>query len=151
LEQRNEEVILIRGLIAILALTLISCRSGVILRETPLNMSETRRVITMIIGQPRAISKDGRELSSHYYDRQNKPIENPKAVRERYTTVIAILGDRRPYDVEVEVLREVRAPEGGYEVIENDESRAQAIGDRLQKALNESRDNRNLIDDFRPY
>lgn len=71
--------------------------------------------------------------------------------RERLYTHITVLGDRRPYDVQVEVLVESRNQEGAFELVGNDDSRAAVIADKLKKALNQSRDKRNVIDDFRSF
>lgn len=133
-------------------LILVSCQTrGVLLKETPLNVSETRRVIVSVIGEPRALSQNGRELSSQYYDRKQSEIKKMEMARERLYTHITVLGDRRPYDVQVEVLVESRNQEGAFELVGNDDSRAAVIADKLKKALNQSRDKRNVIDDFRSF
>ncbi len=133
-------------------LLLSSCRTGgVIIRETPLNASETRRVVVGVIGEPRTVSQNGREIYSRYYDKKNKNIEKMDMARERYTTHVTILGDRRPYDVQVEVLVEGRNVDGGFDLIERDDDRAAAIAEKIRQSLNQSRDTRNVIDDFRSF
>ena len=135
-----------------IALLLSGCQTGgVFLRETPLSLSETRRVITIAIGEPRGVSQNGREILSKYYDRKNKALEKMDMVRERYYTMVTVLGDRRPYDVQVQVLVEGRTPEGGFEQVERDDDRAAVIAEKIRIALNQSRDNRNVIDDFRSF
>lgn len=131
----------------------LGCQTdGVLLKDTPLNISETRKAIAGVIGQPRATSENGREMVSKYYDRKgNNDETHMKTSRERLSTHIAILGDRRPYDIQVEVVVEIRDKDGKYQVVERDESRALKISKDIQKALVQSRDNRNLIDDFRAY
>jgi hypothetical protein len=64
---------------------------------------------------------------------------------------VTILGDRRPYDIQIEVVVEIRDKEGIYQVVERDDARAEKIAKDIQKALVQSRDNRNIIDDFKPY
>lgn len=125
--------------------------SGVFLRETPLGISETRRAVASVIGQPRITSENGRELFSKYYDRKGYSGDHMKSARERLHTHVTILGDRRPYDIQIEVVVEIRDPEGVYREVEKDEARAEKIAMDIQKALVQSRDNRNIIDDFRPY
>lgn len=125
--------------------------SGVFLRETPLGISETRRSIASVIGQPRLTSENGRELFSKYYDRKGNADDQIKSARERLYTHVTILGDRRPYDIQIDVVVEVRDREGVYQVVEKDDTRAERIALDVQKALVQSRDNRNIIDDFRPY
>jgi enoyl reductase-like protein len=125
--------------------------SGVMLRETPLNVSETRRAVVSVIGQPRITSENGRELFSNYYDRKGHSDEKSKSLRERLHTHVTVLGDRRPYDIQIEVVVEIRDQDGAYQVVEQDDARAEKIALDVQKALVQSRDNRNIIDDFRPY
>lgn len=132
--------------------TLVGCQtSGVYLRETPLNVSETRRAVVSVIGQPRLTSENGRELLSKYYDRKGNSDDQVKNARERLTTHVTILGDRRPYDIQIEVVVEIRDREGAYQVVEKDDARAEKVALDIQKALVQSRDNRNIIDDFKPY
>lgn len=133
-------------------LLLSGCRTGgVILRETPLNVSETRRAVMSVIGEPRSVSQNGRELVSQFYDKKNKPIEKMDMARERYYTHVTVLGDQRPYDVQVEVLVEGRDEDGGFELLDRDDDRAGVIAEKIRRALNQSRDNRNVIDDFRSF
>jgi hypothetical protein len=140
-------------LTALSLISLLGCQTdGVVLHDTPLNISETRKAIAGVIGQPRATSENGREMVSKYYDRKgNNDDVQIKGIKERFSTHIIILGDRRPYDIQVEVVVEVRDHEGKYQVVERDEARAAKVAGEIQKALVQSRDNRNLIDDFRPY
>ncbi|WP_374076614.1 hypothetical protein [Bdellovibrio bacteriovorus] len=133
-------------------LLLSSCRTGgVIIRETPLNVSETRRAVMSVIGEPRSISQNGREIVSQFYDKKNKNIEKMDMVRERYYTHVTVLGDRRPYDVQVEVLVEGRNEDGGFDLLDRDDDRAGIIAEKIRQSLNQSRDNRNVIDDFRSF
>ena len=134
------------------ALLLSSCRTGgVILRETPLSVSETRRVIVSVIGEPRSVSQNGREIISKFYDRKDRAIPRMEMAKERYYTHVTVLGDRRPYDIQVEVLVEGRNPDGVFEVVGRDDNKATIIAEKLRQALNQSRDTRNVIDDFRSF
>ncbi|MEK2643708.1 hypothetical protein [Bdellovibrio sp. BCCA] len=133
-------------------LLLSSCRTGgVIIRETPLNVSETRRAVMAVIGEPRSVSQNGREILSQFYDKKNKVIEKMDMARERYYTHVTVLGDRRPYDVQVEVLVEGRNEEGGFDLLDRDDDRAGVIAEKIRQSLNQSRDTRNVIDDFRSF
>lgn len=134
------------------ALLLSSCRTGgVVLRETPLNISETRKGIVSIIGEPRSVSENGRELVSKYYDKKGKEITKMDMARERYSTRVTILGDRRPYDIQVQVMIEDRDADGGFVYTDRDDDKAAEIAEKIKKALNQSRDTRNVIDDFRSF
>ena len=131
---------------------LSSCRTGgVILRETPLNLSETRRAVMAVIGEPRVVSQNGREMASRYYDKKGNNIEKMDMAKERLYTHVTILGDRRPYDVQVQVLVEGRNEDGGFDLLDRDDARAAPIAEKLRQALNQSRDSRNVIDDFRSF
>lgn len=138
--------------ILILTLLLSSCRTGgVILRETPLNVSETRRAIVSVIGEPKSVSQNGRELVSQYYDKKNKAIEKMDKAKERLYTQVTVLGDRRPYDIQVEVFIEAADGQGGFESLGRDDDRAAVLAEKIRQALNLSRDTRNIIDDFRSF
>lgn len=131
---------------------LSSCRTGgVILRETPLNLSETRRAVMAVIGEPRVVSQNGREMASRYYDKKGNNIEKMDMAKERLYTHVTILGDRRPYDVQVQVLVEGRNEDGGFDLLERDDDRAAPLAEKLRQVLNQSRDSRNVIDDFRSF
>ncbi|WP_413583070.1 hypothetical protein [Bdellovibrio sp. HCB288] len=136
----------------LLPLFVIGCQTtGVVLRETPLNVSETRKVIVSVIGEVRSISENGRELFSRYYDRRGNPIQNMDMAKERYYSHLIVLGDRRPYDISVDVLVEARDQDGGWDLVDHDDQKAAVLADKVKKALNQSRDSRNIIDDFRSF
>lgn len=127
--------------------------TGVVLHETPLNISETRKSIVSVIGEPRSVSENGREMLSYYYDKKGNEIAkgNMDMAKERYYTHITILGDRRPYDIQVEVLIQDRDSEGGFDTTDRDDDKAAVLAEKIRKALNQSRDSRNIIDDFRSF
>lgn len=130
---------------------MVSCvHGGATIRDTPMGISEIRRVITSVIGEPRVLSPNGYELTSIYMDRKDKPLERPNEVRERFYVQVAILGDRRPYDINVRTIVEIRTPDG-YENVGEDPDLSQKWADRIRKALHESRDKRNVIDDFKAF
>jgi len=146
-------MVIMKRLIPLMAVFFVCCQTtGIVLKDTPLNISETRKAIASVIGQPRATSENGREMVSKYYDRKGtKDDEEMKTARERLSTHITILGYRRPYDIEIEVVVVIRDHEGKYQVVERDDARARIVSKEIQKALVQSRDNRNIIDDFRAY
>jgi hypothetical protein len=133
-------------------LFLVGCQvPGIILKETPLSISETRKAIVIVAGEPRTISSNGRELYSKFYDRDGRSILKMDGVQERFYSLFIVLGDRRPYDISVQVIRELRNVEGQFQKIGTDDGRANEIATRLKKTLIESRDNRNVLDDFRSF
>lgn len=131
-------------------LFILGCETpGIVVRETPLNISETRKVVVSIIGNPRRLSENGREIFSEYYDRKGFKSDNVERAKERMYTRIIILGDRRPYDIKVEVLVERKIQDDKYELVDKDDKKAEIIAAKLKEALYESHNRRNVIDDFR--
>lgn len=124
--------------------------TGVLIQETPLNISETRKVISSVIGQPRIVSQNGRELTSRFFDRNGRYPDNIEKAKERLQTVVTVLGDRRPYTIKVEVLVEVKLQEDVYELSDRDDKMAEKLAARIKEALYQSQMNRNVIDDFKP-
>lgn len=134
-----------------LTLLLSGCQTpGVILKETPLGVSDARRAIVAVIGAPRSVSSNGRELYSKYYDSKGIFIEEMDKMKYRYHSKVTILGDRRPYDIAVLVVYEARI-DGKFEVVDQDNGRALQLAEKIKKSLHESREKRNVIDDFRSF
>lgn len=130
---------------------LASCQTtGAVIRDTPMSLAEIRRVTITVIGDPRKTNENGHELESTYFDKKKKPIERPNEVKERYYTRVTILGDRRPYDIQVQCLAEIRTPDG-YEDAGEDDGLATEWASEIKKALHESREKRNFIDDFKAF
>lgn len=105
------------------------------------------------IGQG-AASSNGREFKSKYFVYSNEHFRSGDAAIDRYIAQFVILGDRRPYDVEVTVFHERRVLRGTqfvYSQLGLDPHLAQVLVQRLQEALSKRREDRNIIDDFRVY
>ena len=143
---------LLFGVSLLIASTWLSActHGGAKIRETPIGLSEIRRVAGSLMGTPRKISAGGYEMDSRYHDEKWKPIERPAEAKERFFTRVTILGDRRPYDIWVQVFVEAQDLEG-FQSLGQDDLMAQDFADRLKKALHESRDKRNVIDDFKAF
>lgn len=135
----------------ILTLGLMSCTSAVVIQDEPNTVSEIRKVLTIVLGEPRSISQNGREFFSRYFDRKRIPLESDHKEKEQLYAKVIVLGDRRPYDISVEVPVEVK--EGGYFAQEDtDEGLAEKIAADIQKQLHLSRSQEpNIIDDFRAF
>lgn len=88
-------------------LLLAGCQTpGYFITESNLPVAETRKAITAIIGAPRQVSLNGRELYSIYHDDQFKPLEEEAKIFFRLYTQVTILGARRPYEINVQVWQE---------------------------------------------
>lgn len=141
-----------RLLILSFSIGLWSCASSsVVIREEPHSVSEIRKAVTVILGEPRSMSQNGRELLSHYHDRKRLMLEATEKVTERLFTKVVILGDRRPYDIAVDVHVET-LEDGEFVDSDKDESLAQRTAREIKDQLYQSRiSDPNLIDDFRAF
>ena len=137
-------------LLAALLLSGCSTPQGVVLKETPLGISETRRIISSVTGIPRMISENGRELYSQFFDRKGR-VDDFLTARERLYSRVTILGERRPYNIEVLVIIQNKQADNKFLDVGHDMRRSEELAEKIRAALNESRDKRNIIDDFKPY
>jgi hypothetical protein len=141
----------------IATLVLTSCAStsrsevGVVLPENNFSLNDIRTAIQNVIGgKPRYISENFREIKSDYFSRKREIDFHPLYSKERSYAHFIILGERRPYDIKIIVYVESRT-KAGFEQIGIDQSFARKVGKELLDKLNQSRDNRNVIDDFRSF
>lgn len=117
------------------------------IEESNLPVPETRKVITSIIGKPRIISLNGRELSSSYHNRKFEDLDETKKIKGRYYTKVVILGPRRPYEISVQVTKEALDLETMTFVdMGIDESLTQKRGLEIKRALNKSLDTYQAVD-----
>lgn len=97
-------------------------------------------------------SQNGREYYSNYFVmKSGGEFEDAETAVARQSISITILGDRRPYDLLILAPTEKRDSSGNYVFIRNDQRLATVISRRIQKTLNERREDRNIIDDFRAF
>lgn len=131
---------------------LLSCATGseYIISEQNCSVSDIRKAVLATIGEPRTVSENERVYFSRYFSRKPDPKFDPKKSKERLFAKILILGDRRPYDISVEVIAEKLAngtyEESGFSAVD-----AKKLGVDLKKKLHQSLEGRNVIDDFRPF
>lgn len=100
------------------------------------------------------ISDNGREFFSQHFLLDKNEYIAAKDASLRYTARVLILNSSRPFDIEVEVRREVRRDAGGriaYRDDGYDLRIARLLRDQLKDALAKRRDDLNLIDDFRVF
>ncbi|MES3037399.1 MAG: hypothetical protein V4736_05770 [Bdellovibrionota bacterium] len=126
-------------------------RSGARIEASTSSLTETRKIISSIIGQPRTISENGRELTSFYSDDRGLKINDPTKVQTRWYSKVVILGDRRPYELTIDVNKESKDTNGEYYLERTDEAKSERLAKRIEKALHQSLDTRNVIDDFRAF
>jgi hypothetical protein len=131
-------------------------RAAVVVEEIDWPIAEIRTVIGQVLPVGvRAMSPNGHEILSRHFvlDRQGRPVPANDAIK-RYYTQILILGDRRPYNIEILVTQEERALRGNqftYVISGYDTRLAKQLESRLRSELTKRREDRNIIDDFRVY
>lgn len=130
---------------------MIACSTpGYRISDQNMSLGEIRQAVIAIIGEPRKISQNQRTFFSQYFSRKPDPKFDPSKSRERLYAQVVVLGDRRPYDVQVLVIAEKKI-RSTYEQVGTDMSEARKIGKDLRTKLNQGREDRNIIDDFRAF
>lgn len=126
----------------------IGCTTpGYYIQDSILPIPETRKVIAAIIGKPRIISLNGREMSSEFHDRKFQELDETKKIKARYYTKVVILGPRRPYEISVQVNKEVLDLETMTFVdIGMDEGLTQKKAVEIKRALTKSLETYQTID-----
>lgn len=104
----------------------------------------------------RKVSPNGREFFSNYFLPDGKKIRAAgKNAKQRFYAQVLVLGDRRPYTVEVLVHRERwQGEQNGVKVFERyatDESMAKVVVKRIQKELTKRQKGRDFIDEYRVF
>lgn len=123
-----------------------------VITESFLPVSDHRKAIVAAIGEARVVSQNGRELTSYYHDRNFKYVDAADKVKVRYYTKVAVLGARRPYEVSVEVIKEMKDPDTNHFIEQGlDESLSQKRLVEVGKMLNQSRDKPQSIDVENPF
>lgn len=144
---------LFKTLTVVLVLGAMGCQTkGYFLEKTPLPVPDIRIAVSAVLGEPRSVSANGRELYSRFHDQQFKYLENQQdRSQPRLYTKVVILGPRRPYDVQVLVLEEEFDEARGvvFEEVNEDLSLRRAI--QLRKALHISREKSRGFDVSNPF
>lgn len=123
----------------------------VVMDDVDASASDIRKAFVMSFGEPKEISENGRVLISKYHDQKGKFEESASTAKIRRYTKIEIMGDRRPFNVNMDVHVEQMQSDKSYEDIDTDERLANEMAKRLKKSLNQSLGNRNAIDDLRAF
>lgn len=130
-------------------------RQALVIRDVDWPLMEIKQVIQQLMpaGQ-RAVSPNGREMLSRHFIMDGRNFVPAGDATERWYAQFLILGDRRPYDVEVLVTKEKRVLSGNqfvYKVAGADMRLAKELERRLRAELTKRREDRNIIDDFRVF
>jgi hypothetical protein len=138
-------------------LFMLGCQTpGYFIMDHPQQLSEIRKAVNVVMGKTKLVSLNGRELYSNYHDEKFEPIEEDLVIIEepfyRYQTKVMVLGPRRPYEINVQVIVEQFEAETKKFLpvgIEDDLSRQRAIS--LKKALNLSPGIKAGFDEEKPF
>lgn len=103
----------------------------------------------------RTVSANGREfLSQHFTLADGKDYIPAKDSSTRYYARMVILNSSRPYDIQIQVLREVQRDMNGrivYAADGYDLRIARLLKSQVKDNLAKRRDDLNVIDDFRVF
>lgn len=102
----------------------------------------------------RTTSPNGREFYSKHFVLDGPKYKPAGDALERYTATVTVLGDSRPYDIEIFVTHEKRVlKETGFDYAEvgHNLMLAREIEYKLKTELAKHREDRNIIDDFRVF
>jgi hypothetical protein len=137
---------------ALLFVLAVGCATGdVRLREQDKSLNLIRTTIqNMMAPRPRVISQNLREYTSQYFSRKDEANFDPQSSSERAFATFVILGDRRPYNVDITVFVE-RKQGARYAQVGTDKKLAQELLIELKTRLHQSQEDRNLIDGFRAF
>ena len=131
----------------------LGCQTqGYFISDSNLQIPESRKAITAVIGKPRYVSLNGRELVSEYLDNQFKTVESDQKVPVRFFTSVVILGARRPYEINVQVIRQSFETETKTYVNTGlDEGLSQKRAKLIKKAHNYSLEKQQKFDGDNPF
>jgi hypothetical protein len=128
---------------------LAGCQSANI-TEVNIPYLTVRKIVVSNLPQGlREESLNGRELTSGFFSPHNWE-EDATDKPERAFAKVLILNSGRPYDIKVTTDHEKRV-KGTYEDLGEDPKLTKQLVDRIQSALADRRDDRNIIDDFRAF
>ncbi len=125
---------------------------GYFITDSNLIISESRKAITAVIGKPRFVSMNGRELVSEYHDAKFKTIDVEEKSTVRYFTSVTILGARRPYEINIQVVQQRFETEtGSYVKTGLDEGLTEKRAREIKKAHNYSLEKQQKFDGDNPF
>lgn len=105
---------------------------------------------TLPLGNPRMRDK-GREYISRPFRIQDRKFVSAETLSDRYYAQVLVRGIQPPYSIEFYVYREQKDSNGKFRTVESDSRLAEVMRARFNQQLVKSRDDLNLIDDFRAF
>lgn len=153
--KKNKLVFIFASLLALLGVCFSTgCQStqGVMLADQAHPLVNIKKAIASSIpGGTRQKSQNGRELYSFYFDGNTfEALAEPDEGSERFYAKVVILGDRRPYNLDVAVYRQKKSG-GIFEDVDVDMRLSKKIASDLKAKLAQSRDDTSVVDEFRAF
>ena len=136
-------------LLLLLSLSLSGCTSGFYLEDVNRNLQEIRASVEHLYGI-RSASANGRVLITGPMLKDPNDTTPRDKLTERIYARIVIVRDQRPYRVHVQVYEEEKI-DGEWIELDIDERLSQEVAREINLNLIESREKRNVIDDFRAF
>lgn len=99
----------------------------------------------------RGKSANGREIVSRYMSPKADNMEAASTKKSRGYARLLILGDRRPYDLQLQFVLEEDRGGGDYEALDTDDERSHKLLKKVLDALATRPDNKDFIDDFKAF
>lgn len=133
---------------------LVGCQTpaGYFIMDSPLQVADIRIAANVVIGKPRLVSANGRELYSEFHDQGFQPLEELTKSADRYYTKVLILGPRRPYEVQTIVFKETwDADYSRFEGQGADEDLSLKRARAIKKVLNISLEKERGFDVSKPF
>lgn len=113
-----------------------------------------KAVASVLPGGLRTTSSNGREFYSRHFIVDGAKYKPAGDAKERFIAQMTVLGDGRPYTIEILVRHERRILRGGrhtYEVVGYDYRQAEGLALKVRARLSQRREDTNIIDDFRVF
>lgn len=131
-------------------------RYATTIKEVDWPINNLQRLIAGVIPTGlRSTSRNGREMYSKYFLPNGKTYSAvSNNAPDRYFATVTVLGDQRPYTVEIFVTHENRSERRGiveYVEVGHAEGLAHQLERQLRQELEKRREDRNIIDDFRVF
>lgn len=141
---------MIRIGLVLISLLLSGCvTSGFYLDDVNRNMQDIRTAIQNLYGIQSVNDNERVVITPPLKADPNDPTP-PKLMKKRVYARIVIVNDQRPYRVWVQVYQE-RKINGEWVELDIDERLSEEFAREIHRELIDSRDKRNVIDDFRAF
>ena len=133
------------------SMAMTGCQAPAKINNVALSLQTVKKTIASIIPQGvKEESLNGREVTSGYFNLKNWEEDATDKTERAYAKVL-ILGEGRPYRIDVHVYKEKKSKSGTYNKTGEDKKVTKELVARLKDALADRREDRNIIDDFRPF